>query len=87
MQPILSLAQRYKLTPEQAFHKLAGFFYQLGANLVLDMTVADDLALLEGAKEFMKRYKANKNGVENQLPMLSSSCPGKILKQKYCLLK
>ncbi|EFN75214.1 probable cytosolic Fe-S cluster assembly factor AGAP009023 [Harpegnathos saltator] len=76
VQPILSLAQRYELTPEQALRRLAGFFYQLGADSVLDMTMADDFALLEAAKEFIERYKASKEGAKNQLPMLSSSCPG-----------
>ncbi|KAM0733431.1 putative cytosolic Fe-S cluster assembly factor [Formica fusca] len=76
VQPVLSLAQRYELTPEQTLCKLAGFFYKLGADAVLDMTVADDFVLLEAAKEFVERYKANKEGIRNQLPMLSSSCPG-----------
>ncbi|XP_014476621.1 PREDICTED: probable cytosolic Fe-S cluster assembly factor CPIJ010948 [Dinoponera quadriceps] len=76
VQPVLSLAQRYELTPEQALCKLAGFFYRLGADTVLDMTMADDFALLEAAKEFVERYKANKEGAKDQLPMLSSSCPG-----------
>ncbi|XP_032675138.1 probable cytosolic Fe-S cluster assembly factor CPIJ010948 [Odontomachus brunneus] len=76
VQPVLSLAQHYELTPEQALRKLAGFFYQLGADTVLDMTMADDFALLETAKEFVERYKASKEGAKNQLPMLSSSCPG-----------
>ncbi|XP_070167232.1 probable cytosolic Fe-S cluster assembly factor AGAP009023 [Polyergus mexicanus] len=76
VQPVLSLAQRYELTPEQTLCKLAGFFYKLGADAVLDMTMADDFVLLEAAKEFVERYKANKEGIKNQLPMLSSSCPG-----------
>ncbi|KAL0126459.1 hypothetical protein PUN28_005077 [Cardiocondyla obscurior] len=76
VQPVLSLAQRYELTPEQALCKLAGFFYRLGADTVLDMTVADDFVLLEAAKEFIERYKASKEGIKSQLPMLSSSCPG-----------
>ncbi|XP_025987991.1 probable cytosolic Fe-S cluster assembly factor AGAP009023 isoform X2 [Solenopsis invicta] len=76
VQPVLSLAQRYELTPEQALSKLAGFFYRLGADAVLDMTMADDFVLLEAAKEFVERYKASKEGMKNQLPMLSSSCPG-----------
>ncbi|XP_011686464.1 PREDICTED: probable cytosolic Fe-S cluster assembly factor CPIJ010948 isoform X1 [Wasmannia auropunctata] len=76
VQPVLSLAQRYELTPEQALCKLAGFFYRLGADAVLDMTMADDFVLLEAAKEFVERYKASKEGAKNQLPMLSSSCPG-----------
>ncbi|KYN07468.1 PREDICTED: probable cytosolic Fe-S cluster assembly factor CPIJ010948 [Cyphomyrmex costatus] len=76
VQPVLSLAQHYELTPEQALHKLAGFFYKLGADAVLDMTVADDFVLLEAAKEFVERYKTSKEGMKSQLPMLSSSCPG-----------
>ncbi|XP_011862124.1 PREDICTED: probable cytosolic Fe-S cluster assembly factor AGAP009023 [Vollenhovia emeryi] len=76
VQPVLSLAQRYELTPEQTLCKLAGFFCRLGADAVLDMTVADDFVLLEAAKEFVERYKANKEGVKSQIPMLSSSCPG-----------
>ncbi|KOC70235.1 putative cytosolic Fe-S cluster assembly factor [Habropoda laboriosa] len=76
VQAVLSIAERYNLNPEQALNKLAGYFYQLGADTVLDMTVADDFALLESAKEFIERYKAAKGGAKNQLPMLSSSCPG-----------
>lgn len=78
VQPVLSLAQRYELTSEQTLHKLAGYFYRLGADTVLDMTAADDFALLEAAKEFVERYKASKEGTKGQLPMLSSSCPGEI---------
>lgn len=76
VQAVLSVAERYTVEPEQALHKLAGYFYKLGADTVLDMTAADDFALLESAKEFVERYKAAKSGVKNQLPMLSSSCPG-----------
>lgn len=76
VQAVLSIAEHYNLNSEQALNKLAGYFYQLGADIVLDMTVADDFALLESAKEFIQRYRANKNGAKNQLPMLSSSCPG-----------
>ncbi|XP_043516494.1 probable cytosolic Fe-S cluster assembly factor GJ13047 [Frieseomelitta varia] len=76
VQAVLSIAERYSLDPERALNKLAGYFYQLGADIVLDMTVADDFALLESAKEFIERYKAAKGGAVNQLPMLSSSCPG-----------
>ncbi|XP_054011192.1 probable cytosolic Fe-S cluster assembly factor GH10760 [Hylaeus anthracinus] len=76
VQAILSIAERYSLKPKEAQQKLAGYFYQLGADTVLDMTVADDFALLESAKEFVERFKAAKDGSKNQLPMLSSSCPG-----------
>ena len=76
VQAVLSIAERYNLSPEQGLSKLAGYFYELGADTVLDMTVADDFALLESAKEFVERYKVAKSGSKNQLPMLSSSCPG-----------
>ncbi|KAJ8679882.1 hypothetical protein QAD02_015669 [Eretmocerus hayati] len=75
VQPILSLAERYKLSPTQTALKLANFFKSMGADMVLDMTVAEDLALIESAKEFVERFKASKDS-KNQLPMLASSCPG-----------
>ena len=51
----------------------------MGADMVLDMTVAEDFSLIESAKEFVERYKASKEGSKNQLPMLASSCPGIIV--------
>ena len=47
--------------------------------MVLDMTVADDFALLENQREFIERYRAaEESGNKNKsLPMLASSCPGK----------
>ncbi|XP_034192968.2 putative cytosolic Fe-S cluster assembly factor CPIJ010948 isoform X1 [Osmia lignaria lignaria] len=76
VQAVLSVAKRYGLNSEETLNKLVGYFYELGADSVLDMTVADDFALLESAKEFVERYKVAKGGAANQLPMLSSSCPG-----------
>lgn len=76
IQPILSLAERYNLTPEETTLKLAGYFKSIGADMVLDMTVAEDFSLIESAKEFVERYKASKEGSKNQMPMLASSCPG-----------
>ncbi|XP_066588249.1 probable cytosolic Fe-S cluster assembly factor AGAP009023 isoform X2 [Prorops nasuta] len=76
VQPVLSLAENYKLEPEQCMKKLAGFFYELGADCVLDMTTADDFSLLESAKEFVERFKAKEEGIKKKLPMLASSCPG-----------
>ncbi|KAF9822426.1 hypothetical protein SFRURICE_017701 [Spodoptera frugiperda] len=76
-QPTLSLAARYKLSPEEATHKLAGYFKSLGADLVLDMTVAEDLSLLEAQQEFLQRYQNQQTDPSSkQLPMLASSCPG-----------
>ena len=76
VQPVLSLAERYGLQPEDAAERIAGYFIQLGADTILDMTIADDFALIESAKEFVERYKLSQEGVQNHLPMLASSCPG-----------
>lgn len=77
IQPILSLAITYNLSPNDCAAKLAQYFKQLGADMVVDMTIADDLALLESQKEFIRRYRATESdGVKNILPMLASSCPG-----------
>lgn len=59
---------------------MAGYFTQLGADAILDMTVADDFALLESAREFLDRFKSSQEGAQHQLPMLSSSCPGNIFR-------
>jgi iron only hydrogenase large subunit-like protein len=76
VQPVLSLAERYKLTPEDAVLKLSSYFKSMGADMVLDMTIADDFSLIESAKEFVDRYKLSKEGVSHKLPMLACSCPG-----------
>lgn len=77
VQPILSLAVCYNLSPNDCASKLAGYFKSLGADMVIDMTIADDFALLENQREFIKRYRATtSDGVKNVLPMLASSCPG-----------
>lgn len=77
IQPILSLAVRYNLSPNDCAAKLVQFFKNLGADMVVDMSIADDMALLESQKEFLKRITASENdGVNNLIPMLASSCPG-----------
>ncbi|KAF2883849.1 hypothetical protein ILUMI_22318 [Ignelater luminosus] len=77
IQPILSLAVKFSLSPNECASRLIGYFKQLGADMVVDMTIADNFALLESQKEFIKRYRATESdGVKNMLPMLASSCPG-----------
>lgn len=77
VQPLLSLAVRYNITPDEAALRLAGYFKYLGADMVVDMAVAENFALLESRKEFVRRYLSSTNdGVKNALPMLASSCPG-----------
>lgn len=77
IQPILSLSVRYNLPPNECAARLAGYFKSLGADIIVDMTIAEDFALLENEKEFIKRYRAvESDNVKNILPMLASSCPG-----------
>ncbi|KAJ8978044.1 hypothetical protein NQ317_013572 [Molorchus minor] len=77
IQPVLSLAVRYDLSPNNCAAKLAQYFKQLGADMVIDMSIAEDMALLESQKEFIRRYRTTESdGVKNILPMLASSCPG-----------
>lgn len=73
IQPVLSLAKHYNLEPNECAGKLVGYFKMLGADMVVDMTIADDFALIECQREFIQRY-TNKDSF---FPMLASSCPGK----------
>ncbi|GAB0096497.1 Probable cytosolic Fe-S cluster assembly factor GE22682 [Sergentomyia squamirostris] len=76
-QPILSLAKKYDLPVAETTTRLAGYFKSLGGDIVLSTKIADDLALIEARDEFLSRYLADKAGEKhNNLPMLSSSCPG-----------
>ncbi|XP_053958434.1 probable cytosolic Fe-S cluster assembly factor GJ13047 [Anastrepha ludens] len=78
-QPVISLAHRYDLKPEEAAKHLSGYFRSLGADYVLNTKVADDLALLECRNEFVERFREATSGdaaTTPSLPMLSSSCPG-----------
>lgn len=79
-QSILSLANKYpnKSVEDIAKH-LAGYFKRLGADIVLNTKVADDLSLIECRNEFVERYKSvviDQESGTNLLPMLSSTCPG-----------
>lgn len=74
-QPILSLAKRYGLGVVECGQRLAGYFKSIGADLVIDTKLADDLALIEARNEFIDRFNAEAIG-QKTLPMLASSCPG-----------
>lgn len=78
VQPVLSLANRFQLTYKDAAEKLNGYFRQLGADMILDMNLADDIALLENQREFIQRFRAVQSDptYRTNLPMLTSSCPG-----------
>ena len=56
-QSIASLAVAHSLSPGETARKLAGFLRKLGVKAVADAGTGRDLALLEGAAEFIQRYK------------------------------
>lgn len=63
---------------------ISGYFKSLGADLVLDMTIAEDLSLLEAQQEFLQRYQDQQNDpTSKNLPMLASSCPGTKIKSYF----
>ncbi|KAK3917039.1 putative cytosolic Fe-S cluster assembly factor [Frankliniella fusca] len=76
VQPVLSLAAHYQLEPQDAFSRLSGYFKSVGADLVLDMTLSEDLSLLECENEFIERFRSKCEGSKLHLPMFTSSCPG-----------
>ncbi|XP_026468749.1 probable cytosolic Fe-S cluster assembly factor AAEL012261 [Ctenocephalides felis] len=71
VQPIVSLSIKYGLSVQDTAEKVSGYFKSLGADLVIDMKIADDISLVENATEFIERYHSKQN-----LPMLASACPG-----------
>ncbi|KAK6638350.1 hypothetical protein RUM44_008779 [Polyplax serrata] len=75
IQPILSLAEKYNLSPDNVTECLVTLFKNLGADKVIEMSVAEDLALMEAQYEFIERYRINEKN-NKSIPMLSSSCPG-----------
>ncbi|KAI8063804.1 iron hydrogenase [Gongronella butleri] len=53
-----SLAAKYQLSMIQVHQRLVAFFkHQLGVHHVFDIAFARDLALVEGAREFIERYQ------------------------------
>lgn len=83
-QSILSLAYKYAIDVEDVAQRFTGYLKRLGADLVLNTKIADDLSLIESRKEFLERYKSIVMNNEAtaaaaspiKLPMLSSTCPG-----------
>lgn len=58
---------------------IIGYFKRLGADMVLDLCIAEDIVLLEAQEEFIERFRAKSNGSKTSLPMLASACPGKVI--------
>lgn len=79
-QSLLSLAYKYAVTDiEEIAQRLTGYLKRLGADLVLNTKVADDLSTIESRNEFLERYKStvlSNEAKSSSLPMLSSTCPG-----------
>ena len=69
-QSVSSIAAKYNISFNLAYQKLAFYFKSLGCEKVLSTNIARDFSLIASADEFIKRY-TNEN-----LPMLTSSCPG-----------
>jgi iron only hydrogenase large subunit-like protein len=69
-----SIASKYGLDSAQAYRKITWFLKNhLKVDRVLDIQTAKDISLLESAKEFVARQKANDLSL---MPMLASACPG-----------
>ncbi|KAJ3122330.1 hypothetical protein HK100_012038 [Physocladia obscura] len=77
-----SFATKYNLTPLSVHKRLVAFFVNyLGCDYVVDASFARDFALIESAREFVRRYRAvheevRTSNAEKLLPMLASACPG-----------
>ncbi|KAJ3156097.1 hypothetical protein HDU86_004065 [Geranomyces michiganensis] len=83
-----SMAAKYNLSPLDVWKRLLWFFKTfLGVHYVFDTAFSRDFALIESAKEFVRRYRAHhaqtqpdaaagQSGVRPVLPMLASACPG-----------
>lgn len=60
-----------------------GFLKKMGADMIVNMQIAEDFALLESQKEFVERFKSHlDNPTDKSLPMLASSCPGKLVNHR-----
>jgi len=75
LQPILSFATKYQLSPQEARAKLSGLFRQLGASLVYDIEFATHISLLECCRDFVSRFR-EKQVNKQAVPVLASACPG-----------
>ncbi|KAE8578895.1 hypothetical protein XENTR_v10023822 [Xenopus tropicalis] len=70
-----SLAARFNLSMQDTAQKLTAFFKQLGVHHVFDTNFSRNFSLLESQREFIQRFKRQKED-KKSLPMLASACPG-----------
>ncbi|XP_039715360.1 nuclear prelamin A recognition factor isoform X1 [Pteropus medius] len=68
-------AAKFSLSVTDASRRLCGFLKSLGVHYVFDAAVAADLSILEGQKEFVRRFLRHSEE-DPALPMLTSACPG-----------
>ncbi|XP_074121118.1 nuclear prelamin A recognition factor isoform X3 [Sminthopsis crassicaudata] len=68
-------AAKFNLSVTDASKRLCGFLKSLGVHYVFDSTIAVDFSILESQKEFVYRYRQQKQE-EHSLPMFASACPG-----------
>lgn len=74
-QPVLSLAHKAGLPAQEASEKLAGFLRSLGADQVVELGLAMDLAVQAQRREAFERFEKRGEG-KHPGPLISSSCPG-----------
>lgn len=68
-------AAKFSLSVTDASRRLCGFLKSLGVHYVFDTALAADFSILEGQKEFVRRFHRHSEE-EPALPMLTSACPG-----------
>jgi len=76
LQPLVSLSQKINISVQDTTEKLVGFLKNLGADLVLDIKIAEDLHIIEQQNEFLERYRSKVPGSKVANTVLSSVCPG-----------
>jgi len=76
LQPIISLSVKHKLSPQELSEKLCTFLKSLGADLVLDLKVAEDISVLQQQQEFINKLNQRQQSGKHPGPILTSSCPG-----------
>lgn len=79
LQPLLSLGHKFGLSVQDTAEKLTKFLKNLGADIILDLKLAEDWSILELQKEFLERYREGGHDDSVKVkpnPMLSSLCPG-----------
>ncbi|KAH7648089.1 Fe-hydrogenase [Cryptosporidium bovis] len=76
-QSCVSIATHYDCDLFTVQRKLSGLFKSMGANLVINLSIAEYISLLEAREEFIFRLNKQSMGDENKIfPLIISHCPG-----------